>query len=260
MNMSLNQMLLKKMVLSIVLGAAAVLATLEVHASVVISGTRVVYPAGESEVTVNMTNRGDVPALVQSWLDNGQDVDKSPDQIEVPFTLLPPMFRIEPDGRQSLRMIYTGDSLPQDRESLFWLNVLDVPQKAQDSGESNQLQFAFRSRIKVFFRPNDLPYVAEEAPAELQWRLVASDEGHALEVRNPTPYYISFDSVGLVAAGQRHAREADSSSEGSMVNPGESNRFALPSLTVAPGSEAEVEFETIDDYGARRLHTATLSL
>lgn len=36
---------------------------------------------------------------------------------------------MEPKSGQTIRIVYTGESLPQDRESLFYLNVLDIPAK-----------------------------------------------------------------------------------------------------------------------------------
>ena len=41
------------------------------QASVVITGTRVIYPEMEREVTVKLNNDGNTPALVQVWLDDG---------------------------------------------------------------------------------------------------------------------------------------------------------------------------------------------
>ena len=99
------------------------------HAGVVISGTRVIYQAKEREVTVKLSNEGDAPALVQVWLDTGNP-NAMPDESKVPFTLSPPLFRLDPKKGQSLRLIYTQEPLPQDKESLFWLNVLEVPPRA----------------------------------------------------------------------------------------------------------------------------------
>jgi chaperone protein EcpD len=103
------------------------------HASVVISGTRVVYQAKEREVTVKLSNEGSSPALVQVWLDTGNP-NATPDESDVPFTLTPPLFRLDPKKGQSLRLIYTQEPLPQDKESLFWLNVLEVPPRGQWRG------------------------------------------------------------------------------------------------------------------------------
>src|SRR3984957_10005754 len=95
-------------------------------AAVVVDGTRVVYPAAKREVTINIHNGGDTPSLVQAWLDAG-DAHAKPGESKVPFVLTPPLFRLDPSKSQSLRLVYTHDPLPEDRESLFWLNVLDIP-------------------------------------------------------------------------------------------------------------------------------------
>jgi len=97
-----------------------------VLASVTITGTRVIYPAGEKEITVRLQNKGVLPALVQSWIDSG-DANQPLDEIRVPFVLMPPVSRIEAHGSQTLRLMFTGDNLPADKESVFWLNVLDIP-------------------------------------------------------------------------------------------------------------------------------------
>ncbi|EKI8804112.1 fimbria/pilus periplasmic chaperone, partial [Salmonella enterica] len=86
------------------------------QADIVISGTRVIYPEGKSAVTVHLDNRGERPLLVQTWLDNGTE-NKSPDEIDAPFVITPPITRIDKDHGQTVRVIYTGGTLPQDRES-----------------------------------------------------------------------------------------------------------------------------------------------
>src|SRR5580698_3626086 len=95
----------------------------------VVDGTRVVYPAAKREVTINIRNPGDTPSLVQAWLDAG-DPHAKPGESRVPFVMTPPLFRLDPTKGQSLRLVYTHDALPEDRESLFWLNVLDIPPRA----------------------------------------------------------------------------------------------------------------------------------
>ncbi|MGT2494589.1 fimbria/pilus periplasmic chaperone [Cupriavidus basilensis] len=107
-----------------------------------------------------------------------------------------------------LRIVYTQEPLPADRETVFWLNVLEVPSKKE--GAENALLFAFRSRIKVFFRPVQLTDV-DAAPGKLAWKLVTV-EGQgpggktakqlAVEVSNPTPYYVSFGRVDARLEGK----------------------------------------------------------
>lgn len=105
------------------------------QASVVITGTRVVYPANQKEVTVRFENKNPKPALVQVWLDSGNE-DATPEEARVPFLATPPIFRMEPGRQQVLRLSYTGEPLPTNQESLFWLNMLEVPQgPGQRAGE-----------------------------------------------------------------------------------------------------------------------------
>ena len=76
------------------------------------------YPADQREITLKLSNEGSGPVLVQSWIDDG-DPNAAPDQVKVPFTLTPPLFRLDSKKGQTLRIIYTQEPLAKDRESLF---------------------------------------------------------------------------------------------------------------------------------------------
>lgn len=212
-------------------------------AGVVIDGTRVVYPGQKREVSINVHNNGETPSLVQAWLDAGNPQSK-PDEDKVPFLLTPPLFRLDPAKGQSLRLFYTQEPLPVDRESLFWLNVLDIPPRAPaDPDRPNKLEFAFKHRIKVFFRPDKLPGTAADAPAQLTWTLVANEGQAALEVANPTPYHVSFAQVTAIVGGDSLNLKAD------MVGPFASRTFSLPKQGVAPSGLLRVDYSFINDYG-----------
>jgi len=222
-------------------------------ADVVISGTRVVYPGRAREVTVQLTNNGASPSLVQAWLDSGNP-KVSPDKSDAPFVLTPPIFRLDPHKGQTLRLMYTGQPLPQDRESVFWLNVLEVPPAPTGHAARNYLQLAIRSRIKVFFRPHGLPGRANDAPSALHWRVVPADAGgFALECDNPTPYHVSFSRLGVAVGGQAYAYD-----KGGMVDPMGKARFPLAGLASVPPAGTEVDFTTINDYGADVVRKAAL--
>jgi chaperone protein EcpD len=67
----------------------------DASADIVISGTRVIYPASAKDVTVTMDNRGTRPLLVQTWLDDGRDTT-NPQELKLPFIVTPPVSRVEP--------------------------------------------------------------------------------------------------------------------------------------------------------------------
>ncbi len=228
------------------------------HASVVINNTRIIYPQNDKEVTVRLESKNQAPVLIQAWLDSG-DEHSTPDLAGIPFVATPPIFRMEPGKQQVVRLAYTGEQLPTEQESLFWFNLLEVPAQPQGGQQGNQLQLAFRSRIKLFFRPPNLPYGVEDAPGKLQWRRAASEQGQILEVYNPTPYHVTFEQIDVLESQQRHARKAAKSGAQNMVAPGARNRFELPDLKAPPGSAATVEFQTLDDFGVKTAHSAKVS-
>lgn len=212
-------------------------------ASVVITGTRLVYPAMQKEITIKLDNTGTRPALVQSWVDSG-DVESSPTNSKAPFLLSPPVSRIDPGKGQALRLMFTGAALPNDKESVFWLNVLEIPPKTEGSADQNLLQMAFRSRIKIFYRPDGLVGNAIDAPQQLQWEVVPAQGAYILQAYNPTAFHVSLVELALTIGSQRYEGESG------MVGPGETQTFTVPTLKSKPGSSALVEFKSINDYGA----------
>ncbi|SDD01975.1 fimbrial biogenesis chaperone [Paraburkholderia lycopersici] len=225
---------------AIVLGGLA-------HASVVITGTRVIFPGASREVSVKLDNDGKAPALVQAWMDTGNE-KAAPESIKVPFVLTPSIFRLDPGKGQTLRMVYTGEPLPADKESLFWLNVLEIPPKARSDDGTNKIQLAFRSRIKVMYRPAGLPGSAEDAPKQLRWEIVHRDgtKGYELAVSNPSSYVVNLGSVELEAAGRKHEIEPQ------YVPAKDSIYFPIPGLTTVPANGATVTYSSIDDWGLIR--------
>lgn len=218
--------------------ATLMFATATVSASVVISGTRVIYPSDAREVSVKLSNVGKKPVLIQSWVDNG-DSKANPETIHVPFVLTPPINRVEAGKGQTLRISQTGEALPTDRESIFWLNVLEIPAKDPQLKNENHLQMAFRSRIKFFYRPVNLAGSANSAVTTFKW----TTDGNQIIATNPGPYYVSFVTLSV----------KNKKVEGKMVAPFSSESFGLSS---AKGDEITGEF--VNDYGAIAKFTARI--
>lgn len=220
------------------------------HASVVIDGTRVVFNASRGEASVRLTNKSTRPALVEVWIDKG-NMRSTPDSVHTPFLITPPLFRMNAHKEQSLRILHVQGQkpLPADRESLFWLNVLEVPPKPTGAAaHANTLQFAIRTRIKLFYRPAHLPISRPKAPGKLTWTTNVGKHGVMLEVHNPTPYYLTFNKVTLTVGG--HPQNAKTG----MVAPYGNLDLAVPGLTQAPASGAQVTYYTLNDYGVAIKH------
>jgi chaperone protein EcpD len=215
------------------------------RSAVVIGGTRVVFPGQARDVSVRVENKGAEPALVQVWIDDGDEAS-SPSTARAPFAITPPAFRIDPGQAHTLRIVHVGEAPPKEKEALYWLNVLEIPPKPGKAQGANVLQFAFRHRLKLFHRPEAMPPPTVRTAAALRWKLERDGDTDVLKVENPSPYHVSFNSVALVPAS---GASAPAQLGGGMVAPGAIMRFPLPGA--AHGTEGgKVEFVTINDFGA----------
>ncbi|EHN8921883.1 fimbrial chaperone [Enterobacter asburiae] len=223
------------------------------HASadIVISGTRIVYPQSSKDVVVNLDNHGNKPLLVQTWLDDGRS-DVNPQELKLPFIITPPVSRIDPKKGQSVRITYTGTPLPQDRESLFWFNVLEIPPKSKATGKENlnQLQLAFRTRIKFFYRPDGLKGTPGDAAEKLTWTQMKEGNTVKLVAHNNSPYNVSVSSVKMKSSQKTYDAVHQS------VQPFSDATMVIKGLSSAVSGS--VEFDTINDYGGTDHHTAGL--
>ncbi len=221
------------------------LPTLPTQAGIVINGTRVIYPAERREVTLQLNNTGTTPALIQSWLDSG-NMDSQPASEKAPFVILPPVTRVDGGQSQTLRIMYSGAPLPTDRETLYWLNVLDIPPELNQAEGKNYLQFAVRSRLKFFFRPKGLKADPAKMAEQLSWQLDKAK--HALIVTNRGPYHVTLDGIQL----------GTETLPGGMVAPFDQLTLPLAGKGV-PALPANLQFGYINDFGARQSQTTRLA-
>jgi len=208
------------------------------QAGIVLNTTRVIYPAEDKEVSFGVHNSGGGEILLQSWLESDAQ-----GTVDLPFVIIPALARMPADSKQLLRIMYAGVDMPQDRESVFWLNVQEIPQAAAE----NALQIAIRQRIKVFFRPQGLRAEPAQAAEKLQWRVL---EGDRLQVSNPGPYYVSMVRIDVLE-GTTHVLKKDSL----MLAPKQS--LDLPLTKPASGHPLNVGFTSINDFGGLVPYRAT---
>jgi len=230
--------------------AIAACTSWQASADIVISGTRIIYPQVAKDVTVNLQNRGDKPLLVQSWLDDGRDT-VDPQQIKLPFIITPPVSRVDPQQGQAIRITWLGQTMPKDRESLLWFNVLEVPPKAKNDGDRSRLQLAFRTRIKLFFRPDGLAGSPADALKQLSWQMKREAKGSYLVASNNTPLNISLASASFAAAGKNLAVESHS------IKPFSREEMKIGGATTA--TSGTVKWVAINDFGGTEEHQSAVN-
>lgn len=155
------------------------------NAGVIIGGTRVVYDGNKKEASIDVNNPDKTPYLIQSWVEtlNG-GAEKAP------FIITPPLYRLD-GGQQNIERVVVIGNLPQDKESLYWLNIKAIPSAPK---KDNTLQIAIKTRIKLIYRPAGLK---SQQPQELSHQLTWRRNGNQLQVTNPTSYVINFNEISL---------------------------------------------------------------
>ena len=163
-------------------------AAINAQASVVLGGTRVIYEGEKKEASITVRNDDKSPFLVQSWVDNFESDNKA----KVPFTVTPPLFRIEPESANAVRIVFMGAELPATKESIYWLNVKSIP--PSDPNAKNNLTISINNKIKLIYRPSGLS--SEDAFTSYE-KLSFEKQGNTLKAKNPTPYYVSFGELNV---------------------------------------------------------------
>lgn len=201
------------------------------QAGITLDRTRVIITEKDTSSSANLTNTSpDVPFLAQSWVEdaNGQ-------KITSPLVVLPPLQRINGGQKGIARVTKTAgiSALPSDRESLFYLNVREIPPK---SDKPNVLQLAMQTRIKMFYRP---AAVIPKSRSEIwQDQVVFEKKGTSMTAQNPTPYYVTILAL-TKGSGQKITNFP-----GIMVPPKSSLDFK-----VSDSSVSEFKMMYINDYG-----------
>lgn len=191
-------------------------------AGVALGSTRVIYPQDAKQASINVTNSDPHDAfLVQSWVsdDKGNKVPT--------FVVTPPLFVLKPGKVNILRMIYSGPMLPEDKESVFYLNNKAIPSLDKSTPAGNSLQIATQSVIKLFVRPAHLSVKPADAAAMLR----CQDEGPNLTVSNPSPYFVTLVNVSV--AGKKQP-----------------NMMVPPKGSQTIKAAGAVIYQTLNDYGA----------
>ncbi|MFD1804376.1 molecular chaperone [Mixta tenebrionis] len=196
----------------------------EASAGVVIGGTRIIFHGDRKEATISVNNTDATSWLVQSWTE-------SLDGGKAPFIFSPPLFRLDGQQKNVLRLLFTGGNLPEDRESLFWANIKSIPGATDDE---NILQIAIKNQLKLIYRPTAIKKALKpDIYEKLQW----SQQQGRLQVNNPTPFYMNFHSVVVNGKAVNYPE---------WVAPFASKTYDIPQLAAS----GKVSWRVINDFGA----------
>lgn len=219
------------------LGKAALAALLSLSfcsqsmAAFVLNGTRFIYEEGKKNTSFTVSNEADKTYGGQVWIDNtnqGSGVYMVPQ---------PPFFKVGAKQKQVIRIMNTDSNLPKDRESLFWLNVQEVPPKPEvKDSEGSVLAIAMNTRVKLIYRPTAI----KDGRQGAEKQLVLEQRGNETWLKNPTPYYIAV--VGVKVNGKKVSLSDKTLADIAQLKP-----FSEVSLGKKVTGKASVE--AINDWG-----------
>ncbi|MTC28543.1 fimbria/pilus periplasmic chaperone [Providencia alcalifaciens] len=202
------------------------------YAAVTLDRTRIIFDGDQQSINITIRNDNpELPYLAQSWLE-----DAAEKKLEAgPIIATPPIQRMEPKSTSLVRLSAAPDinKLPQDRESLFYYNLREIPPKSTEAGV---LQIALQSRVKLFYRPE-----AIVADSKKEWakQITLTPTANGYQLNNPTGFYLTIIGIGN---SQKLSEQSDF--DAVMVPPKsthnlKSAKFATPYLTY------------INDYGGK---------
>ncbi|QIU88425.1 fimbrial biogenesis chaperone [Yokenella regensburgei] len=209
--------------------------------------TRIIAYTQDRETSVEVINDSQETYMAQAWLEDLQGNDSN-----IPLVLTPPVMKLEGKKQGQFRLVVLKGAIPQDRESVYWLSLQEIPPKSESA---NKLIIAVRSRLKVFVRPDGLSAAgARDAAGKIRWSLEKEGNVVWLKATNPTPYFISF---GRLTVGNGTGITLDDRYR--MPPPFGSERYRLPA--VVKNGNIIVTWKGIHDWGgAGEEHRMELTL
>ncbi|MGR5241685.1 fimbrial chaperone [Photobacterium damselae] len=217
------------------MGLSLLLLTLSSHAlaAFTLNGTRYIYNEGKKNISVEVTNNSKETYGGQIWIENVSMPKK-----DVYMIPTPSFFKVKAGNKQILRIINVNKTLPQDRESIFFINVQEIPPMAKDGGE-NYVAFAMNTQVKLIYRPSALKNGRESAENKVTYHF---ENGH-LVIHNPTPYY--FALTNFKQNGKAVKLSEKERSQLALFKP-----FSSVTLgKMAPSKTLKFELSSIDDWG-----------
>ena len=222
--------------LNLALVMMSVFYSVSASSAFVLNGTRYIYNGSKNGLSVEVTNYAERMYGGQIWIENTAD---TPD---IPFSVMPNMFTLKPESKQKIQIAnLINDSLADDRESMFWLNLQEIPSKDKNDAETgNALILAARTTVKLLYRPKSI----EDGRNQAEEKMRITKQGDTLTLKNGTAYYFAVLSVNGHSVNEHDPLTA--------FKP-----FSQYTLSV-PGVSNSVTFSAIDDWGAVRRYQCDL--
>lgn len=155
---------------------------LPAQAGLLVDRTRYVFEENQQSIMIVVENPEKQTYGGQIWIENINEADTRP-----VFVVTPPFFKIIGEGKQILKVIKALENMPTNKESIYWVNLQEIPPINQQAG----LSIALRTKVKLLYRPKDLVLGRKEAEKDL---LLVKNKNKS-ELVNTTPYIFAITDI-----------------------------------------------------------------
>lgn len=207
---------------------------MSLSANVVINGTRVIYNEGVESVNVQLANNGNLASLTQNWIDDG-DIDSTPESAHSPFYVYPPIVKILAGQGQTLKIKKADENIKNNIESVYYLNILDIPENLEALQGKTYLQLVMKSRIKIFYRPKSL--IGQ--PETIYEKINYLRNGDNITVKNNSQYHFTIASISSDNVPKTILAESE------MISPLSSRELPLINKLI----DNKILVTYVDDFG-----------
>ncbi|EJC0776204.1 fimbrial chaperone [Escherichia coli] len=202
------------------------------NAAFVLNSTRYIFDEKKENISLQVENESSQEYGGQIWIENQEQSDKN-----VYFAPSPTFFKVTGQHKQVLRILKINGALPKDKESLFWINVQEIPKAPKDG--ANALSIALHTQVKMIYRPDILKKKRENAEKNI--KIINDESGTVLF--NDSPYY--FAVINVKQSGKSVNLGEDIKNKLSVFSPFE--KISLNKRLVG-----KISFVAFDDYGVDR--------
>ena len=203
--------------------------------------TRLIFDGSQKAISFPIQNDTNAYYLATGRVRKVQE--NQPGDLTPDFMVLPEVLLLKPGEHQALRVVRVGGQYPSDRESVFFVSGVFVPEKQSETNAS--LNVALEVNVKMFFRPDSL--LKKGAIKHVAEQLIFALGPKELRVQNPTPYYATFSSLSVNEKALNHEQLT------MMVPPFGESRYSIKEIGSA--KNGVINWSLIDELGN---DTATL--
>lgn len=214
------------------------------YAGILASSTRIIFAENNTEKSLMLANTNPYPILTQIWVDEGQ---MDSEFKASPFVVIPSVFKLAEKETKGIRIVYNGMPLATDRESMYWLNLYEIPAVKKSELSDEYLNLAMNTQLKVFYRPKHLAhYSLNELQQQVTYKLLANQQNLELEIKNPTPYYLNFLNISL---SNTQSSTDIQHTEDNILPPFSKKNYQLSNNQFQKSTNNTLKYFLIDDTG-----------